>query len=194
MSPQPDAPQSTEGAPDSVCNDRNKLKEEIEEFLQVYLPDNSPTASEKVVHDSLWGTLKLSPAEVCFLDTPLLQRLRQIRQTGFAYMTYPSTTHSRFEHTLGVVLNIKRLGEALIKDKGDKRLTEDDLERLRIAALLHDIGHGPFSHTSEEIYGILPQFGLFEKDFPGVKPHEILAHLILNSPRFKKHKKSCNAL
>ena len=167
MSSQSDAPQSTDNASKDLCTGRNKLEAEIEEFLQAYLPENPPIASEKVVHDSLWGTSKLSSAEVSFLDTPLLQRLRQIRQTGFAYMTYPSTTHSRFEHTLGVVLNIKRLGEALINDKGDKRLTETDLQQLRIAGLLHDIGHGPFSHTSEEVYGTLPQFELFKKGFSG---------------------------
>ena len=163
---------------------KESLLKEIEEFLEAYLSEEPTNTTAKVVHDSLWGTLKLTPAEISFIDTPLLQRLRQIRQTGFAYMTYPSTTHSRFEHTLGVILNVKRLGEALIKDSGDRRLTDDDLVRIRIAALLHDIGHGPFSHSSEEIYGLLPQFDLFKNEIPGAKPHEILAYLILSSPRF----------
>ena len=183
MNPQPDDPSNTE----NTSIDNRHLSQEIDEFLAAYLPEDPLITTSKVVHDSLWGTLKLTPAEICFIDTPLIQRLRQIRQTGFAYMTYPSTTHSRFEHTLGVILNVKRLGEALIKDSGEKRLKEDDLLRIRIAALLHDIGHGPFSHTSEEVYGNLSQFDLIKKYFPGAKPHEILAYLILKSPRFEEY-------
>ncbi|MGD9157125.1 MAG: hypothetical protein PVG39_01840 [Desulfobacteraceae bacterium] len=95
-------------SPDSktdITNNIEHLKNEIDEFLSSYLPGSPVLSSSKVVHDSLWGTLKLTPAELCFIDTPLVQRLRQIRQTGFAYLTFPSTTHSRFEHTLGVILN-----------------------------------------------------------------------------------------
>jgi HD superfamily phosphohydrolase len=156
--------------------------------LREYLPHpkNLSKGSPKVIHDGLWGTLKLSPLEVAFLDTPLLQRLRQIRQMGCAYLTYPSTTHSRLEHTLGVMLQIERLGKALVKRRGGTAsISEGDVSELRIAALLHDVGHGPFSHTSEEVYGSSPQFESVMNDIGPAKPHEILTYLILTSKRFK---------
>lgn len=164
-----------------------QLRKEIDEFLTAYLPSepNQPANSPKVVHDGLWGTLKIDPAEICFLDTPLIQRLRQIHQTGCSYFTFPSTTHTRFEHTLGVMLKVEQLGEAIIKNPKEKRLDRKDIGQMRLAALFHDIGHGPFSHTSEEIYGIMPHIESLREIFPGAKPHEILVYLILTSPQFK---------
>lgn len=165
----------------------DELKSEIGAFLDSYLPNDyaAHPVNSKVVHDGLWGTLKLSKAEVCFLDTPLLQRLRQLHQTGCSYLTYPSTTHSRFEHTLGVMLQVKKLGDALCSQEAEGRLDAKDLEHIRLAALLHDIGHGPFSHTSEEIYGSLPAFRAFKREHPAAKPHEALAFLMLTSPKFR---------
>ncbi|MBC8418744.1 MAG: HD domain-containing protein [Desulfobacterales bacterium] len=164
-----------------------QLTKEIDEFLTEYLPSepNPPASSPKVVHDGLWGTTKLNPTEIRFLDTPLIQRLRQIHQTGCSYFTFPSTTHTRFEHTLGVMLKVEQLGEAIIKNSEEKRLDQKDIGQMRLAALFHDIGHGPFSHTSEEIYGIMPHIECLRERFPGAKPHEILGYLILTSPRFK---------
>ena len=84
------------------CNSKlyENLKLEIENFVDTYLPDPSEITKEdkgeKVIRDGLWGTLKLHPWEICFIDTPLFQRLRQIHQTGLTFYTYPTTTHSRF--------------------------------------------------------------------------------------------------
>ena len=166
---------------------RKQLRNEIDEFLTAYLPSepNPPASSPKVVHDGLWGTLKLNPAEICFLDTPLVQRLRQIHQTGCSYFTYPSTTHTRFEHTLGVMLKVEQLGKAIINNRKKGRLNQKDVGQMRLAALFHDIGHGPFSHTSEEIFGVMPHIESLMEEFPGAKPHEILGYLILTSPIFK---------
>ena len=139
-------------------DNKTPLEIEIEEFLENFLPDNTQFGSNKVIHDGLWGTLKLNPCEICIIDTPLLQRLRQIHQTGCSYLIFPSTTHTRFEHTLGVMRKIDRLGEAIIKaDPDEKRINQDDINDMRLGALLHDVGHGFYSHTSEEIYGSLPQ-------------------------------------
>lgn len=81
------------------------------------------------------------------IDTEEFQRLRYISQLGLSYFTYPNGTHSRFSHSLGTYWISKRIAEKL-------KLTEEE-ERLSIAALLHDIGHCPFSHTLEK--KIVPQ-------------------------------------
>lgn len=166
----------------------SQLRTEIDEFLTAYLPTepNPPSESPKVVHDGLWGTLKLDPTEICFLDTPLIQRLRQIHQTGCSYFTFPSTTHTRFEHTLGVMREVEKLGKAIINNRKKGRLNGKDVGQMRLAALFHDIGHGPFSHTSEEIFGVMPHIEFLREMFPGAKPHEILGYLILASPVFKE--------
>jgi HD superfamily phosphohydrolase len=175
---------------EEVSASKDQLELEIEEFLEAYLPKPGTVVAEspKVVHDGLWGTVRLDPAEICFLDTPLLQRLRQIHQTGCSYLTYPSTTHSRFEHTLGVMLQVQKLGEALIKyNPRERRLSTSDIQQIRFAALFHDLGHGPFSHASEEIYGIYPIFDSIRPENTNPNPHEILTYYILKSPRFKEY-------
>lgn len=173
-------------------NSLARLRQEVEEFAEQYVPEPQLPrhSSSKVVHDGLWGTLRLDPHEVALLDTPLLQRLRHLRQTGLSFLTYPSTTHSRFEHTLGVVLQVNRLGDALVRpigrqDNDDNRLTDPDILHMRLAALLHDVGHGPFSHTSEIIYGDAPSLAEFKALHPKANPHETLGSLILTSKRFR---------
>jgi uncharacterized protein len=85
------------------------------------------------------------------VDTPEFQRLRYVRQLGLAFLVYPGASHSRFEHALGAY-HLARRALQLLADRGDLlALPETDCARLRIAALLHDIGHYPFSHALEEI-------------------------------------------
>ncbi len=88
---------------------------------------------------------------LALLDTPVVQRLRYVRQLGLAYLVYPGASHSRFEHALGAY---HLAGEALRlldeQEQLDAALREDS-QIVRAAALLHDIGHYPFSHALEEI-------------------------------------------
>ena len=88
------------------------------------------------------------------VDTPIFQRLRKIRQLGFSFFVYPGATHNRFEHSLGVCHNTFLLLELLAEKLGDK-FDKDRAEVAIFAALLHDIGHGPFSHTFEQVGKIL---------------------------------------
>jgi HD superfamily phosphohydrolase len=115
----------------------------------------------KIVNDPVWGVIELYPWEVAILDSPLLQRLRGIRQLGFAHTVYPGASHSRLEHTLGVVEASERMMRALARNAshhkqfGKDRESVPDVEDFdrystRLAALLHDLGHGPFSHATEE--------------------------------------------
>ena len=88
--------------------------------------------------------IELSADEWRAIDTHLFQRLRGVRQLAMTYLVYPSALHTRFEHSIGVRYIAGRLGAAL-------RLKEEDLTIVHAAALLHDVGHGVFSHVSEQV-------------------------------------------
>ena len=98
--------------------------------------------------DPIHDFIRVYGPELRIIDSPIFQRLRGIRQLSGAHLTYPGAQHTRFEHSLGVMHIASQAGQAL-KEKGI--LKTDDIENLRVAALLHDIGHGPFSHLFEEI-------------------------------------------
>jgi HD superfamily phosphohydrolase len=101
--------------------------------------------SGKIIHDGIHGSMKIDGVILDLVKTPEFQRLRNIKQLGLAYLVYPGANHTRFEHSLGAWNVARRLS-------GELGLEEDDAMVLEIAALLHDIGHGPFSHTFESIY------------------------------------------
>lgn len=120
-----------------------------------------------MVRDLLWQNIALEPAATAVVDTPAFQRLRYIRQLGHAFLVYPGATHSRFEHALGAYGLARRALAELRARGGLDGLTEQDLLFIRIGALLHDIGHYPFSHALEE---------------SGLASHEALAAAILAQP------------
>ncbi|EIJ66244.1 putative dGTPase [Candidatus Nitrosopumilus salaria BD31] len=98
--------------------------------------------------DPIHDFIRVYDHELSIIDNPIFQRLRRIRQLSGAHLTYPAAQHTRFEHSLGVMHIASQAGHAL-HEKGI--LQSDDIEVLRLAGLLHDIGHGPFSHLFEEI-------------------------------------------
>ena len=98
--------------------------------------------------DPIHDFIRVYDYELPIIDSPLFQRLRRIRQLSGAHLTYPAAQHTRFEHSLGVMHISSQAGFAL-NEKG--YLNSDDVQILRLAGLLHDIGHGPFSHLFEEI-------------------------------------------
>lgn len=152
----------------------------------------------KVIHDNLWGTNRYYPHELAVIDSPLIQRLRYIRQTGLAFVAYPSLNHTRFEHSLGMVTITSRLMQKLkerhYRDEipGFGPLPDDPrstaFAELRMAALLHDCGHGFLSHASEAIYRWYPEIAAVRQQeaFTHSKPSEILAYLIVTSPTFRQ--------
>lgn len=104
----------------------------------------------EIIRDPLWDNIRLEPAAVAALDTPTVQRLRHVRQLGHAFLVYPGATHSRFEHALGAY-HLTRRALASLNDRGDlDGIDESERLAVRLAALLHDIGHYPFSHALEE--------------------------------------------
>src|ERR1035441_776328 len=171
------------------CPTLRLITEKIDEHLvarhpQFFGPNATRPFSrlkrEKVIHDPLWGTNSFYWPELVLIDSPLLQRLRFIHQTGLAYHVYPSARHSRFEHSLGAVTIASRIFETLLdrysgeiltiatetaqgKDLTHGETLQDRALRtahrlkheLRLAALLHDTGHSLFSHASEHVYSMI---------------------------------------
>jgi hypothetical protein len=97
---------------------------------------------EKVIHDPVHGSIRLSGLVLELVDTPEVQRLRGIKQLGLANLVFPGANHMRFEHALGTAYLVERLGH-------DLELPEEELNLLLASAVLHDIGHPAFSHTLE---------------------------------------------
>ena len=94
------------------------------------------------IRDPVHNFIELREKEQRLLSTPALQRLRRIRQLALASLVYPGALHTRFDHTLGVMHVAGQMAESL-------ELDPDSVATVRLAAILHDIGHGPFSHVSE---------------------------------------------
>jgi HD superfamily phosphohydrolase len=98
--------------------------------------------------DPIHGLVRLTKQEVQIVNTAVFQRLRRIRQLALADQVYPGATHTRFEHSLGVLHIAHRILERL---DNLEQLFDNDIIAVRLAALLHDVGHGPFSHVSEHL-------------------------------------------
>lgn len=122
----------------------------------------------EILRDPLWNNIRLDPLALALLDTPVVQRLRYVRQLGLAFLVYPGATHTRFEHALGAY-HLTGVALRLLDERGALTgVSQRDQQIVRAAALLHDVGHYPFSHALEEI---------------GVTHHEEVARpLIMQGP------------
>lgn len=102
----------------------------------------------KIINDPVYGFVNI-PTELIFdiLSHPYFQRLRRIRQMGLAEVVYPGATHTRFHHAIGAMHLMQQAIDVLLS-KGH-HITEIEIEATLLAILLHDVGHGPFSHTLE---------------------------------------------
>lgn len=104
-----------------------------------------------VIRCAIWDSIHLSPEVRMLVDTVDFQRLRRISQLGHVSLVYPGARHSRFEHSLGVHHLAKQFLLKLLKASPPLELTEEDVRVFLASALLHDIGHYPFSHILEEM-------------------------------------------
>jgi HD superfamily phosphohydrolase len=104
---------------------------------------------KKIINDPVYGFISI-PTELVFdlIEHPYFQRLRYIKQLGMTHLVYPGALHSRFHHALGA-MHLMSLALNTLCDKG-QNLTSEEEEAVMIAILLHDIGHGPFSHALEK--------------------------------------------
>lgn len=105
----------------------------------------------EILRDPLWNNIRLDALALTLLETPVLQRLRYVRQLGLAFLVYPGASHSRFEHALGA-WHLAGMALRLLDENGALgTISARDRQVVRAAALLHDVGHYPFSHAVEEI-------------------------------------------
>ena len=104
----------------------------------------------EIIRDPIWNNIRLDSLALELVDTPVFQRLRYVRQLGLAYLVYPGATHTRFEHALGAY-HLCRIAIGLLRERGIADVPEEECTITTIAALLHDVGHYPFSHALEEI-------------------------------------------
>jgi uncharacterized protein len=111
--------------------------------------------SHIVVRDPIHGDITLTGCLVDLLETPEVERLHNIKQLGFAHLVFPGAHHTRFEHSLGSCMVASQIADILDLPETEKQL-------VTCAALLHDIGHGPFSHTLESL--LLERFGVDHVD------------------------------
>jgi hypothetical protein len=99
---------------------------------------------QKTIHDPVHGSMRLEGIVLSLIDTAEIQRLRGIRQLGLANLAFPGANHSRFEHALGTAYLASRVVSELDLDEHERNL-------LQAAAVLHDVGHAPYSHTLEHM-------------------------------------------
>ncbi|MBO9687085.1 MAG: HD domain-containing protein [Mitsuaria chitosanitabida] len=151
----------------------------------------------KQINDALWGTIGLHAAEVALLDSPLLQRLRNVRQLGVVHWVYPGAVHTRFEHSLGVLHQIQNLMSAInsiARTDNDSTpvISQNFVHLMRLAALLHDVGHAAFSHVSEMAVQGLPELQLLPAEFARQRRaeskqlSEMFAYYVVRSPAMKR--------
>jgi HD superfamily phosphohydrolase len=104
-----------------------------------------------IIRDPLWNNVRVDGLATKLIDTPAFQRLRYVRQLGWVYLVYPGATHTRFEHAVGAY-HLARRALALLDERDALAgVPADECQLVRVAALLHDIGHYPYSHALEEI-------------------------------------------
>ncbi len=147
------------------------------------LPDSAPSST---IRDSLYDLIPLGELELALIATSEFVRLQGVKQLGFVYRVWPGATHTRFEHSLGVYFLALRALRALLARPGADGLSgvgETDLQTLLAAALLHDVGHYPFSHAIEELgHPIVPHERIGRQIIEGGQVGDVLARFGL-APR-----------
>jgi uncharacterized protein len=138
------------------------------------------------IRDPVYGFIKIDEWEKTIIGHPAFQRLRRIKQLAFTDMVYPGAVYTRFEHSLGVMHLATEMFDAIVRNEENVKLLRDkfkiekaglikDRKLIRLAALLHDIGHAPFSHGGEEV---MPEKPSTKKKFT----HEDYTVAIIRGP------------
>ena len=102
------------------------------------------------IFDPIHGYVEITPLMQLIIDTPEFQRLRHLRQLGVTHHVFPSANHTRFEHSIGVSHLAKQMGKSLQRNQPELNINDRLIELWQIAGLIHDLGHGPFSHLYDD--------------------------------------------
>lgn len=127
----------------------------------------------KIFNDPIYGFISI-PSQSCFdlIEHPYFQRLRRIRQLGVTHLVYPGALHTRFHHAIGA-MHLMYRAISVLRDKGHQ-ISNEEMNAACVAILLHDIGHGPYSHSLEYIFaeGVNHEFlsALFMETFKDTIP------------------------
>uniref|UniRef100_A0A1B6MIH2 HD/PDEase domain-containing protein n=1 Tax=Graphocephala atropunctata TaxID=36148 RepID=A0A1B6MIH2_9HEMI len=143
----------------------------------------------KVFNDSVHGHITLHPLLVKVVDTPEFQRLRNIKQLGFAYYVFPGASHCRYEHSLGTCYLAGQMVEKLLSREQQQRTSEEKKKitlYVQLAALCHDLGHGPFSHTWEVVTKMWNKSESWKHENASI---EMLDHMLKNKNLLEEFKK-----
>ncbi|MFT5682294.1 MAG: HD superfamily phosphohydrolase [Myxococcota bacterium] len=121
-----------------------------------------PITRLREIRDPIHGAIHIDAQESTVIDHPFFQRLRGIRQLGFSQIPFPGATHSRYAHSLGVMELAGQAFDAIFRDGpfSSRRRRMELRHCVRMAALCHDLGHGPFSHAAEFAMPPLPELGI----------------------------------
>lgn len=104
-------------------------------------------SKSKVINDPVHGHFRIRGECVRVIDTPEFQRLRDIKQLGTSYYVFPGAGHNRFEHSLGVCHMAEEMVIRIQRAQRDLGIDNQDVKRIALAGLCHDLGHAPFSHV-----------------------------------------------
>jgi len=179
---------------DAVREYRDAIEAWTATLLQPYLEwlrgPGGGRRTAKQFNDPVWGTIVLEAHEVVILDSPLLQRLRRIRQLGVVHLVYPGANHTRFEHSLGVAHQVSQLAQSLNRSDVSGPVIEPEIvDILRLAGLLHDVGHGLMSHVVENALAgeydceqLLIDFKKGLRRSSKVQLSEMAAYFMISSP------------
>jgi uncharacterized protein len=122
------------------------------------------------IRDPIHGLIHRQPDEQQIIDTPVFQRLRRIKQLALATLVYPGALHTRFDHSIGTLKIAGDVARKLVEESYEQKI-------VRLAALLHDVGHGPFSHVSEDLLKRFSKISLRK----GQQIHELIGAKIIQS-------------
>jgi hypothetical protein len=173
------------GLLDSIIKQKEKFWFELKDPEKCAFPKKN-----KIINDSVYGTIKLERPVVFLIDLPCFQRLRRIRQLGFLDYVYPGAHHNRFEHSIGTMhlsgqflLNMKTNNTEL-----EEVITSEVILENKLASLYHDIGHLPFSHVTESLLYNEDELinDLKEVPYDDVKAHEYLGKKIIENKYVSK--------